>query len=137
VHTFIEIKPDNPKDFNGEKRWVLGGYKEGNKLTSEKNKDVDLNWKGSKKGNDLIPTPKGKTDTQFINDITESFNKYESGSRTWKANPDINDNQGNCNTVSTGALVGAGVPVESINKIDPSGINWGLGKFLPEMLKKD
>jgi len=38
VHTFIQIKPDNPKDFKGEKRWVLGGYEKGGRLTSEKSK---------------------------------------------------------------------------------------------------
>jgi RHS repeat-associated protein len=137
IHTFIEIKPDNPKDFNGMKRWVIGGYEEGGRLTSKKNAEVDLKWTGDQKGNYLIPTPDGKTDTQFINDITESFNKYESGSRKWEASPELNENEGNCNTISTGALVGAGVSNESIKKLDPAGINWGLGTSLPEMLRKD
>lgn len=135
VHTFIEIKPDNPKDFNGATRWVIGGYESDGKLVTQKNKDVDLNWDEGLKGNYLIPAPNGKSDTEFIQDVMKSFNKYKSGSRNWKGYPEISDKEGNCNTVSTGALVGAGVPVESIKKFNPSGLNPGIGNPLPEMLR--
>ncbi len=137
VHTFIEIKPDNPKDFEGQKVWLLSGHGKDGKLVAEKNWKDDLNWKGDLKGSYEIPAPNGKNDTEFIKDIMEAFGRYKSGSRDYDRFPNIDDNEGNCNTISTGALVGGGVSTGSISKLDPSGANPGLGKPLPEMLRKD
>jgi len=135
VHSFIEYVPDNPNDLGGNKRWVTGGYKKNGKLILEINNKDDLNWKGELKGRVLIPTPEGKTDTQHIVDTMRAYYRYESGSRDWAFRPEIEDNEGNCNNIATGALVGGGAPIESIRGLDPSGINWGLGEPLPEMLK--
>lgn len=137
VHTFIEIVPDHPEDFADKKGWVIGGYldKKIDKLVSQTDNKTDLNWKRKKlKARYEIKQPEKKSDTEFIKDIMIAFQRYKSGSRDYEAFPEIDDNEGNCNTVSSGALVGAGVPVAQIKKLDPFGFNPGLGEPLPEMV---
>jgi RHS repeat-associated protein len=135
VHTYIDIIPDNPKDFGGRTRWTLSGFSNGSQLVTQVNSPTDVNWGlDDLKGSWDIAAPEGKSDTGFIKDIMSSFERYASGSRTYGAFPKVEDFEGNCNTISTGALVGAGVDNNIINAIDPSGANPGLGEFLPEML---
>ena len=138
VHTFIEIKPDNPDDFGGEKRWLLSAYESKDKtLGSQKNWSVDLNWDMKDiKGSYLISTPEGKTDTEFIKDIMEAFDRYKPDSRAYAKFPDILKNEGNCNTFTSGALIGAGVSYEFLKNLNPFGLNPGLGKPLMEMFRK-
>jgi RHS repeat-associated protein len=136
VHTFIEIQPDNPADFNGQRRWTIGGYN--NELTDNLDARIsdstDMAWKKPFKGMYIVPLPEGKTDTQFINDIMAAFGRYPTGSRTYEPFPNVKNKEGNCNTVTSGALLGGGTSDDWMKKLDPRGLNPGLGVPLPEML---
>lgn len=70
-------------------------------------------------------------------DIIASFCRYVSESRNYEAFPEVNDNEGNCNTISTGMLAGAGVDIDVLKAINPRGFNPVLGIPLPEMLASD
>jgi hypothetical protein len=72
---------------------------------------------------------------QFFPDLPEA---RQSGSRDYHPFPNIRKNQGNCNTITTGLLVGAGVKAKDIKKsIDPIGFNPGIGIPLPEMIQSE
>jgi len=133
VHTWTECVPDNPGDFGGEKSWIRGAYEDNGKLKSRKNDKYDKKYPKKKlRGRYEIKPPKGKTDTQFIKDIEKAAKKYKDN-RDYGAFSEVDDNEGNCNNYTTGLLEGAGVPPEVIDKLDPTGLNPGLGTPLPEM----
>jgi RHS repeat-associated protein len=137
VHTFIDIEPDNPKDFGGKTRWTIGGYnnRQTGKLKTETNEQTDVGWRDKDlKVKKIIKPPQGKSDSEFIKDIMKSFKKYKSESRDYAKYPNVSNNEGNCHNVSTGALAGAGISKKDIEKINPFGANPGLGEPLPEML---
>jgi len=131
VHTYILILPDKPADFNGEKKWTLSAFSKNGKLASGKNWVDDLGWnvKDTKQIN-LIPTPPGKTDSEFIADIMKEHASYKSESRVYKPFPNVKNNEGNCNNYTTGLLVGGGVGAKYVEKLNPTGLNPGLGKPL-------
>lgn len=138
VHTFIMLMPDSPNDFNGKRLWTIGGYEKNGKLSAEINNTTDMHWrkwKSSLKGIFQISAPNGKSDTEFISDIMTSFSKYKSESRDYSPFPSEIFNQGNCNNLSSGALMGAGVQKDFITNTYPAGASPGLGRPLQEMIR--
>jgi hypothetical protein len=137
VHTFLLLIPNQPKDFGGKQIWTIGGFENNGRLITEINNEVDThwsNWKSNLKGIYNVPTPEGKSDSQFIKDIMNSYSQYKSGSRQYFYDPDIHNNQGNCNNITSGAMIGAGVSPDFVKQIDPKGYNPGLGTPLQEMV---
>ncbi|MDQ1353921.1 MAG: hypothetical protein QG657_4230 [Acidobacteriota bacterium] len=138
VHTYILIMPNNPADFGGKTKWAISGYpdKKG-RLNLDLNDKHDRDLKFSeRKGLYEITPPNGKSDSAFIKDILNTTQKYKNLSRNFDKYPNITNNEGNCNSLSTSILVGAGVSIDEIKKIDPPGFNWGLGEVFPEMVNK-
>ncbi len=135
VHTYILIMPDNPKDFGGKRKWAITGYpNEKNRLVLDPDNIHDRDYPISElKEFDEIQAPKGKSDTEFIKDILQTLKRYKQR-REFSKYPNIENNEGNCNSLVTSILVGAGVPLEEIKKINPFGFNWGIGEVFPEMI---
>jgi RHS repeat-associated protein len=137
VHTYLILKPDNPSEFNGIKGWTIGGCEDNGRLSAEINNPVDTNPSEFHypKALQKISAPNGVSDTDFINNIMKSFVKYKSGSRKYRPFPKVDQNQGNCNNITSGALVGAGVSPDALKRINVIGLKPGLGKPLSEMVK--
>jgi hypothetical protein len=136
AHTFIRLTPDNPDDFGGWKTWTLSGFK-GNDgtLTTEINYSTDAKWNKGFRGNWVLALPDGiANDTEFIKKVMEAYERYTSGSRLYEMFPEIEDSEGNCHTITSGALIGAGVSPDILRSMNPSGLNPGLGTPLHEML---
>lgn len=138
THLYLDIVPDNPEDFTDEysKRFTIGGTmsysrEDFGSLIIETNMKTDKNAKENGKflSEMVIPTPEGKTDTQFIKDIISSSENYgSSGDKITynligSSNP--NSNFGNSNNAATSLLLGAGVSSESLQSFDPGGYDWG------------
>ncbi len=137
VHTYLIIKPDNPSQFHGIKGWTIGGYEHNGRLSAEINNHFDTNPSEFHypKALEKISTPNGMSDTEFIKNVMKSFIKYKPDSRKYRPFPEIEKNQGNCNNVTSGALIGAGVSPDALKQINVIGFKPGLGKPLPEMVK--
>ncbi len=153
VHTFIVATPDedNPDGttyvisfFQDENGNLVGTEKESTTTTNEdgtettesktnwgdKDWNTDVNWdKDNLKGKDLIETPKGKTDGEFITDIRSNAKKQDDAGYKYKAITKESNcsTSGNCNSSTTTILHRSGVSVEIIKQIDPPGYNPGLG----------
>jgi RHS repeat-associated protein len=142
THAFIVVWPDNPEDFGGRTLWTLTGTKDLDKLITVVDASDDLKYVTGKKAKTRtgfwrVPRPEGKSDTQFIRDIMAAFTRYPSGSRDYEPRPDVSKNEGNCNNVVAGSLVGAGVGVEWLRSLDPAGLlewHYGIDTPLPEMM---
>jgi RHS repeat-associated protein len=138
VHSYILIMPNNPKDFKGKTKWAISGYPEKDNLHLDPDNGFDRDFSIKElKGLYEINAPEGKSDTQFIRDIIKSKDRYKDRSRKFSKIPNIDKGEGNCNSLATSVLVGAGVPLEDIKKIDPFGYNPGLGEVFPEMIRKE
>ncbi|MCW5912954.1 MAG: hypothetical protein KIT62_17925, partial [Cyclobacteriaceae bacterium] len=153
VHTFIVAKPDenNPDGttyyisfYESDDGNLVGTEKE---AKTTKNKDgveersvetvwgdsnwnTDVNWSESKlKGKELIVTPEGKTDTEFISDIRKNAKDQNNAGFKYKAvTTERNCSEaGNCNSSTTTILYNSGVSLNRIKKIDPPGYNPGIG----------
>jgi len=133
AHSFLAIHPDNPKDFDNRASWTIGAYNGGGSLVSRVDDSIDSAWQKSVKTIQEVPRPAKKTDTEFIRAIMAAFNRYESASRMYEKFPQLDKKEGNCHTVTAGALLGGGVSLDWIEQLDPLGFNPGLNKPLPEM----
>jgi RHS repeat-associated protein len=137
AHTFIRINPDNPEDFGGNTSWTISGYEgDDGMLHTMINWPNDVNWQNNIKGSWVINLPEGvANDTEFIKRIMEAYERYISGSRKYNFIPWLYGYKGgNCHSITSGALIGAGVSLNFIKNINPSGANAGWGNPLHEML---
>jgi len=132
VHTFLRITPDSPSDFGVESSFTftMGGQDVDDKLQGIINYPGDLNAnQDSIKMTEVIRTPEGISDTEFISNILEVHGRL--GDEDYNA-ASFNLNGRNCNNYSTSLLEGAGSEVP--DNFDPNGANPGLGESIPGML---
>ena len=147
-HHFLTFIPDNPQDFNGKtvdmgngtQGWTVGGQNRKNLLVSVPNEDNDLqsirelrdpqhyppgllyDWDAEMHE---IPTPKGMTDTQFINAIQKAINEYQN-----KCPYVLVDE--NCAALINTVLMRVGIPKSDRERLGEFfGIDWGEEDLIP------
>lgn len=156
VHTFIVAKPDDDPhgstyyisfyeddegNLVGTEKWVATETDENGEETEsvettwgDENWNTDQEWdEDNLKGRELIDVPEGMTDSEFISNIrkearTQNDQEYEYKAITTEKNCATG---GNCNSSTTTILRNSGVPLERIQRINPSGYNPGLGIVNP------
>jgi RHS repeat-associated protein len=133
VHTFLRITPDNPEDFGEEDgySYTLGGYSgKTGKLEKGRNRNGDFNISDDKiKTTQVINTPEGMTDTEYIkkiNAVHDGYNNTEDYNLL-----SINKYGYNCNNYSSSLIIVSGGSIPE--GYDPSGFNPGLGEVIPSM----
>jgi RHS repeat-associated protein len=146
THVFLYMVPDNPGDFGIEEGqgWIVGAYyeDENDSLKKQINAESDVsviqngysdvnNKKGALKDKVEVPTPDGKTDTEFIKDIMVQYNAYQNDA----AYDPFAVNGYNSNNFTTTLLVNAGVKNLSWNGNAP-GIDPGYGDVMPSNYKR-
>lgn len=145
THIFLVLQPDNVSDFANSGipmqeggYWTVGGYASDNGSTLVKgiNALSDLTayqagysipstQQGAVKSKQLIATPQGMTDTQFINAIQGGYNAYGDDAQY---DPFALSGY-NSNSLASGWVVGAGGTLPF--KGNAPGIDPGYGRPLP------
>lgn len=88
------------------------------------------------RGSITIETPKGKTDTEFINDILGAYSEYGNNREYAMSGVDTpDDNTANCNNFTSYLLDASGANMQNVRRFDPIGANPGLGKSFKNIQK--
>lgn len=124
-HSFLRITPDNPDDFGGRNFFTLGAGRDGNVLKKGYNhpNDFDPITPIRSGGINTISTPKGITDSKFIQNIEERFNSYKDN-YVYDALNGLLRGGRNSNAFVTELINSAG---GSVNSFNPNGLDIGLG----------
>lgn len=127
-HIFIEAVPDNPEDFDEEHRdFTLSGmHNENNELV------IIKDWAGDKNvqisATQVIETPEGMTDTEFINMLIALYEDYEK--YDIKEEYDFMSwSEYNSNDAASSLLSGAGYNGDLFGNNQLSGPTPGLGGY--------
>ncbi len=147
-HHFLAFIPDNPNDFTGKtvdtgsgsQGWTNGGQPKDGKLVSAPNEDNDLqsvrelrdpqnyppgtfsDWDGEMHE---IPTPRGMTDTQFINALQKAIDEYQN-------NCPYSLVDENCAAWVNSMLERVGIPKSERERLGEFfGVDWGEEDLIP------
>ncbi len=141
-HHYLVIIPDNPSDFSnlqtyngGKKGYTIGGFNENGYLNYKKNNSTDTEaineyYGGPDKGWDPefheVKPPAGMSDTEFINKIQSTADRYSQGSIVFKLT------EQNCAAWVNTLLKLVGVlEKERIEAGEFFGVDWGEEDLLP------
>lgn len=118
-HVWLDLDPDNPADFANNPLFNTPGYSNRSTISGEPSPsynplidggistldyqpNADLCSKASAKI--LIPTPKGMTDTQFINALLAAAQAFQSGTLDYAGIPSASGGTYNSNSFAAGVL---------------------------------
>lgn len=137
AHSFLEVQPDAPSDFGGNTRWTMSAYNthmslddlhNSNRLANGINYPGDIGADPNKIQNIWkIPTPPGKTDSQFIAELLNTADRYPQNSRKFLF-------EGNCHQYTTSLLTATGVSDSFFETVRFRRLAPGFGKVFPEMM---
>jgi len=131
THAYLILNPDNQRDFSEDYySFTLGGFNENGNLVINKDFGADID-PVVYKGDIIVSTPEGKTDTQFINDILDLWMDYKVFDKKHKYErfPESSEGEANSNVAATSLLIGGGVPRSFFNNLNPAGKSPGLGVY--------